>query len=552
MLSIKRIKKSETFSSLLGFAIGLLTFLCCQRFSQAADHVVDASTMNHKMMFGYQGWFAHPKDGSPLKTSWYHYSKNRGDFTIGAENVELWPDTSEYDADELYPTHHKMSDGSYARLYSAYNPKTIDRHFSWMKNYGIDGVYLQRFLNNELLASSEHFEFRNGQTKSIIQAAEKQGRVYGIMYDVSGYQRGKFVEEFKKDWIHLVDDLGVLKSTRQIRHRGKPVVAIWGMGFYGNDISPEQAIEVIQWLKSQAPVKYQTTVLGGVPTHWRTLTADSRSDQKWAQVYRSFDLISPWTVGRYSTIEGATQFAQSTLSADIAEAKKFGIDYLPVVFPGFSWKNLFRDAPFNSIPRQGGRFWWNQFFQFSKQGATMFYGAMFDEIDEGTAMYKVAPHLLDAPTTGRFLTLNQDGETLPSDWYLQIAGSATQALRDYRDDSSKQWLELYRELPLKADPVVTSERNLQKSIVRIYHDILLRDPTQEELRSAKITHLTRFVDSSEFLKFLRTDIIDSNQSEILWRRLGLLQESIDSEKVREKLINGESIWDLYSWDVLEP
>jgi hypothetical protein len=64
-------------------------------------------------------------------------------------------------------------------------------------------------------------------------------------------------------------------------------------------------------------------------------------------------------------------------------------DYLPVVFPGFSWNNLKKNPKdFNSIPRLGGKFLWEQYVQAKKIGATMIYQAMFDEVNEGTAIFK--------------------------------------------------------------------------------------------------------------------------------------------------------------------
>ena len=64
--------------------------------------------------------------------------------------------------------------------------------------------------------------------------------------------------------------------------------------------------------------------------------------------------------------------------------------------------------------------------------ATMIYNAIFDEIDEGTAMYKVSPdaaHQPVMPASRRFLSLDADGEKLPSDWYLKLADYAGRALR---------------------------------------------------------------------------------------------------------------------------
>jgi hypothetical protein len=51
----------------------------------------------------------------------------------------------------------------------------------------------------------------------------------------------------------------------------------------------------------------------------------------------------------------------------------------------------------------------------------MLYIAMFDEVDEGTAIYKVAPTAEDAPDQGYWLTLDADGFDLPSDWYLRLS-----------------------------------------------------------------------------------------------------------------------------------
>jgi hypothetical protein len=50
---------------------------------------------------------------------------------------------------------------------------------------------------------------------------------------------------------------------------------------------------------------------------------------------------------------------------------------------------------------------------------------MFDEVDEGTAILKIAPHRSDAPDQGFWLTLDADGADLPSDYYLKLAGEIT-------------------------------------------------------------------------------------------------------------------------------
>jgi hypothetical protein len=98
--------------------------------------------------------------------------------------------------------------------------------------------------------------------------------------------------------------------------------------------------------------------------------------------------------------------------------------WIPVVYPGFSWDNLQRQTPGTSlIPRRGGRFLWEQFRALSRLGLDTVYMAMFDEVDEGTAIFKVTS---SSPPQGHFV--GYDG--LPSDWYLRLVGDAARRLHD--------------------------------------------------------------------------------------------------------------------------
>ena len=53
---------------------------------------------------------------------------------------------------------------------------------------------------------------------------------------------------------------------------------------------------------------------------------------------------------------------------------------------------------------------------------------MFDEVDEGTAMFKLTETARATPVEARFLTLDADGDALPKDWYLRLAGEAQRVL----------------------------------------------------------------------------------------------------------------------------
>jgi hypothetical protein len=231
------------------------------------------------------------------------------------------------------------------------------------------------------------------------------------------------VSKLTNDWLYLVNTQHVTNSPAYLHHKGKPVVAIWGFGFSGRPDSPQQAQQAIDWFKAAG-----CTVMGGLPTHWRTLTDDAQTNAAWAGVFRSFDVISPWSVGRYGNISGADNFRVNQIVPDLSDCASHGIDYLPVIFPGFSWANL-NDGPLNQIPRSGGVFYWRQAYNAVRSGCTMLYGAMFDEVDEGTAMYKLAPTAAQLPAQGAFVPLNADGYNLGSDWYLRLADQAGRMLR---------------------------------------------------------------------------------------------------------------------------
>jgi hypothetical protein len=74
------------------------------------------------------------------------------------------------------------------------------------------------------------------------------------------------------------------------------------------------------------------------------------------------------------------------------------------------------------IPRRKGEFYWRQFAIFKALGIRTVFVGMFDEVDEGTAIYKVSN---DVPVGKYFVTY----EGLPSDWYLKLTGAATQMMR---------------------------------------------------------------------------------------------------------------------------
>lgn len=98
-------------------------------------------SIRNLVMAGYQGWFNTPEDGAGL--GWKHFEKEK-EFKPGKCTIDLWPDVSEYE--KTYETAFKLPDETPAKVFSSYDASTTDLHFKWMKQYGIDGVFMQRFV----------------------------------------------------------------------------------------------------------------------------------------------------------------------------------------------------------------------------------------------------------------------------------------------------------------------------------------------------------------------------------------------------------------------
>ena len=68
---------------------------------------------------------------------------------------------------------------------------------------------------------------------------------------------------------------------------------------------------------------------------------------------------------------------------------------------------------------------WRQAYMYAEnENINTVWMAQFDEVDEGTAIYKVASTQNDVPAEGKWLSLDADGTSVPSDWYLRLCGEA--------------------------------------------------------------------------------------------------------------------------------
>ena len=385
------------------------------------NEIVDASTLDGKIMAGYQGWFMTPEDGG--LNEWRHWSNGHRMPSSDNVLVSTWPDLREFENDELQNTEFYYPSLKNAGLYSSYNEKSVLRHCRWMQEYNIDGVFVQRFVKEAV--ATRHV--RDRVLKNVQKGSERYGRVFANMYDISGHFSSSLYNDIIRDWMHLVDDLLITESPNYLHHDGLPVLSIWGFGFNDRPGNPTNALRLLHWFRSNlTPLKYRATIMGGVPRRWRTQFSE------WNVYFRSLDILSPWTVGRIKTMDDVTSFRDFEWKPDMTECNRYNVDYLPVVYPGYSFHNS-RDKPFNEVPRLGGTFFWKQLRMTMEAGANMIYVAMFDEVDEGTAVFKIAEDLSQVPTRGNFVRADTDRalgfKCVPSDWYMTLIGNATQYLR---------------------------------------------------------------------------------------------------------------------------
>ncbi|KAJ7825778.1 hypothetical protein B0H14DRAFT_3468293 [Mycena olivaceomarginata] len=276
-------------------------------------------------MVGYQGWFTCAGDGPPIGEGhhgWLHWIDQPLTAPAnGRPNTDLWPDTSAYDPSELYPPGARAQDGAPARVFSSRDARTVNRHFRWMAEHGVDGAFLQRFVGQV-----DPEEAGNG-TRVNANSARR--------YDASGVPPSQILRILTQDFTHLLHDERILSSPAYLRERGRPVVALWGFGLSDSQVDAALARACFDALRASRANTPQ--ILAGTDK----TTARSTSSPDGA-----VDAVSPWSVGRFSDKEEVERWAvdrwggDADLGFNLSEGK---------------WA-------FNGIKRNGGKFLWAQVF----------------------------------------------------------------------------------------------------------------------------------------------------------------------------------------------
>jgi hypothetical protein len=357
-----------------------------------------------KISVGYQGWFACPGDGAPIG-GWWHWSRDRFQPpSPGNTTIVSWPDLTELD--HGYPTAYpNLGNGQSARLFSSYDQQTVDTHFRWMREYGIDTAALQRFN-----PTGDEGPTRDAMTVKVRGAAEANGRKFYIMYDVTGWTAMQ--SEIKADW--LTKMAAHTASPAYARQNGKPVVCIWGFGFNdpGRPFATGPCLDVINWFKAQG-----CYVIGGVPTWWRQGINDSRPG--FLDVYHAFHMLSPWMVGRAASPADLDSYYVNANVGDYADCQAHGIDYQPCVLPG----------DLSSGHRRHGDYYWRSLYNMIRLGSQGLYVSMFDEFNEGNQIAKTAPTAAFVPAGSGIRALDEDGTACSPDYYLRITADGGRMLK---------------------------------------------------------------------------------------------------------------------------
>ena len=368
-----------------------------------------------KVTVGYQGWFACVGDGAPIN-SWWHYSGGSTPTPITlTNNIHCWPDMRQFSVG--YQTGFmNFGNGQPATLFSSYDQQTVNTHFRWMAENGIDCAALQRFdpYSGTGFTIGGEGPTRNDMAVKVMNAAQTYGIKFYIMYDVSGWNSNAMPAQIEYDWTNIMVQLHITNSSMYAIQNGKPVVCIWGFGF--NDSNhPWNAgtcASVINWFKSQG-----CYVIGGVPTWWRTGVSDSRPD--FLSAYTNFNMLSPWMVGRIGTTGDVDSFLANPQTGDLAYCSANGIDYQPCVLPG------------DTGQRAHGDFMWRQFADLINLGVQGIYISMFDEFNEGNQIACTAENVSMEPvgSANLYFTLDQDGVPCSADYYLRLTGDGDKMLK---------------------------------------------------------------------------------------------------------------------------
>jgi hypothetical protein len=389
-----------------------------------------------KVTVGYQGWFSCAGDGSPINAYGSHV------------NLENWPDMRQYSASygsvpfyqagvQQAPYTGNLGDGNPAKLFSSDDQQVVNTHVLWMQQSGIDCIAIQRFGSYTTAGSVKGFH--DAVQLKVMNAAQTYRRKFYIMYDCSA------TDPVETDWTNTIVNTQHLTSSSAYAHQnGKPVVALWGVGVSGRG-SVTDWENTINWFKNQG-----CYVIVCPLDNFSTDTPNQPA-------YNAGNMIMAWMVGKRASVNW-----QNIYTTDLNYCNAHGLDYQGDMYPGYAFNNTEPGTkPKNEIPRTHGNFMWSQFAGGYQAGIQSVYVSMFDEMNEGTAVFNLAEDSGGVPAGKYFLTLDADGTHMSSDFYLRLINDGGKMIKKQIAYTATVFTPFVFTAPASLTPHVLSSTSIQ-------------------------------------------------------------------------------------------
>jgi hypothetical protein len=356
-----------------------------------------------KVTVGYQGWFSCAGDGSPIN-GWASHT-----------NLENWPDMRQYTASysgvpffqvgvQQAPYTGNLGNGQPAKIFSSDDQQVVNTHVLWMQQNGIDCIAVQRF--GSYTAPGTVKDFHDAVQLKVMNAAQTYGRKFYIMYDCNA------TDNIEADWTNTIVNTQHLTSSSAYAHQnGKPVVALWGVGYSGRGA-------VADWVNTINFFKNQGCYVIVCPSDGFS------TDTAYQAAYNDGNMIMAWMVGKTAASNWPNLY-----TTDLTYCNAHNLDYQADMYPGFSFNNTTASDPKNQIPRTHGDFMWSQFAGGYQAGIQSVYISMFDEMNEGTAVLNLAEDSGGIPASKSFVTLDADGTHVSSDFYLRLINDGAKMIK---------------------------------------------------------------------------------------------------------------------------
>jgi len=192
------------------------------------------------------------------------------------------------------------------------------------RNTGWTASRWQRFAVD--LFDPATLQARNIVLANVRKAAEDNGRVFFVMYDLTGLTSVNLLR-VAQIWKKL-EQGGVTSSPATCSIAGHPLLGALGTRLRWQTADSRQAIVCSTRSKRRQEV-WRGDADGGVPSYWRTGRLDASSDPKWQEVYRKLGVAEPWVGSAVSLTRLArTAYRTIVLEPDLAATRRMHVDYI--------------------------------------------------------------------------------------------------------------------------------------------------------------------------------------------------------------------------------